>query len=158
MPTMFPCEVLGFRPGARACSALAVALAACGVTMAQQFVDETASRFPSLSEYTNQVTMGDIDGDGDLDLIFANGQGFGSQGAALPVRVFINNGSAVFTDQSAARTGGLTGWHRGVELGDCDVDGDLDVILTNDFNHLPNLLINGAPASSRTRPPRASRT
>ncbi|MCH8343879.1 MAG: VCBS repeat-containing protein [Planctomycetes bacterium] len=112
-------------------------------THAQQFIEESASRFPSPNptEYTNQLTIGDIDGDGDLDLIFANGGNFSSPGAPQPQRVYINNGSGVFTDESAARLG-FSGLCRGVELGDIDDDGDLDLIFAQDFNRLPHLFTN----------------
>lgn len=112
--------------------------------LAQQFTDQTATRFPSPgpNEYSNQASLGDLEGDGDLDIVFANGGGFGSPSAPELVRVYINNGSGTFTDQSVARTGGLTGRHRGVEMGDCDRDGDLDIVLAQDFDSLPNLLIN----------------
>lgn len=111
---------------------------------AQQFIQETSTRFPNPNpaEWTNQSTVGDLDNDGDLDIVFANGGGFSTPGTPDLVRVFINNGSGFFTDESVARTGGLAGLHRGVELGDVEQDGDLDVILTQDFNRLPNLLIN----------------
>ena len=109
-----------------------------------QFVDETSTRFPSPNptEYTNQLTIGDLDGDGDLDIVFANGGNFGTAGVPQMARVYINNGSGFFTDETAARTGGFSGLHRGVELGDCDNDGDLDILLVQDFDKLPALLIN----------------
>jgi hypothetical protein len=112
--------------------------------LAQQFVEQTTTRFPSPNpaEWTNQVTFGDIDGDGDLDILFANGGNFSSPGTPQLLRVYINNGSGFFADETMARTGGLTGLHRGVELGDCDLDGDLDVVGAQDFNLLPTLLIN----------------
>ena len=42
---------------------LAVLLALAGTTQAQQFVEETSTRFPSPnpSEFTNQLTIGDLD-------------------------------------------------------------------------------------------------
>ena len=127
-------------------SVLLVAILLVGTTPgnAQQFVQETSTRFPNPNpaEWTNQSTVGDLDNDGDLDIVFANGGGFSTPGTPDLVRVFINNGSGFFTDESVLRTGGLAGLHRGVELGDVEQDGDLDVILTQDFNRLPNLLIN----------------
>ncbi|MFM9170050.1 MAG: FG-GAP repeat domain-containing protein, partial [Phycisphaerales bacterium] len=109
---------------------------------AQQFVQQTSTRFPTQSEYTNQCTAVDIDNDGDLDIAWANGQGYSSQGTALPVRIFVNSGGGVFADETAARAAGITGWYRGVEAGDVDRDGDWDLILANDFNKRPQLLIN----------------
>ncbi|MEK6674647.1 MAG: FG-GAP-like repeat-containing protein [Planctomycetota bacterium] len=111
---------------------------------AQQFVQETSTRFPipNPAEWTNQLTIDDLDNDGDLDIVFANGGDFGSPGTPQLVRIFINNAFGFFTDESVSRTGGLTGLHRGVELGDVENDGDLDIILAQDFNRLPNLLIN----------------
>src|SRR5688572_18276490 len=87
-----------------------------------QFDEDTAARFPAplLNEYTNQASIVDIEGDGDLDIALANGQGFSAQGAALRARLFINNGSGVFTEESTTRLGAWMGWARGVEFGDCD--------------------------------------
>src|SRR5690606_8947755 len=111
---------------------------------AQQFVEQTATRFPQPDplEYSNQCTVGDIDGDGDLDILIANGGNFNSPGTPQKLRVYINNGQGVFTDETDARTGGLTFLARGVELGDVERDGDLDVIVAQDFNRQPTLLIN----------------
>lgn len=124
-----------------AVAAMAVpAVESAGQTM---FQDQTTARLPGPNnDYTNQATIGDIDGDGDLDLLLANGGNFFSQGPPQIMRVLINDGTGVFTDESAARTGNLAGTYRGVELGDADGDGDLDIILAHDFNELPALLIN----------------
>ena len=118
----------------------AAALASSG--LAQQFQQQTTSRFPTQAEYTNQATFGDLDGDGDLDIVFANGQGYSSLGALLKPRIYINDGSGVFTDETDARAAGVTGCFRGVELGDCDGDGDLDMVLAQDFFRKPKLLVN----------------
>jgi hypothetical protein len=110
----------------------------------QQFTLETDTRFPqpNPTEYTNQVTAGDLDNDGDLDLVFANGPGFGGAGTPEMARIYINDGNGFFTDETVDRTGGHSGLFRGVELGDVENDGDLDIVLAQDFANVPNLLIN----------------
>ena len=110
---------------------------------AQQFVDETASRFPTpgAAEFSNQLTIGDLDGDLDLDIIFANGGDFASPGTPEVQRVFINDGSGVFVDESSTRLG-FSGLVRGAELGDIDDDGDLDLVLAQDFDRQPRLFVN----------------
>ena len=135
---------------------VAAAALACGwmasPSVAQlQFQDQTTTRFPqpNLNEYTNQTSVCDIDNDGDLDIAFANGQGFNAQGVALKLRIFVNSGTGTFTDESDARVGtgappvAWSGWARGVEFGDCDGDGDSDIIVAQDFNKRPQLFING---------------
>lgn len=121
-----------------------LALAATDAASGQQFVDKTATNFPSPAplEYTSQCTVGDIDGDGDLDVIFANGSGFSCPVTAQILRFYINNGSGTFADGSAAATGSATFKARGVELGDCDGDGDLDIIVAQDCASPLQLLIN----------------
>ncbi|MGA1043737.1 MAG: FG-GAP-like repeat-containing protein, partial [Phycisphaerales bacterium] len=90
----------------------------------------------------NQATFGDLEGDGDLDIVFANGQGYSSLGALLKPRIYVNDGTGVFADETDARAAGVTGCFRGVELGDCDGDGDLDMVLAQDFFRKPKLLLN----------------
>jgi hypothetical protein len=124
-------------------AAVAVVLAIGGPVAAQQFFDRTSSLFPTPnpSEWTNQLTIGDLDGDGALDIVFANGGNFSSAGTPQTQRVYINGGGGAFTDESAARLG-FSGLCRGVELGDIDADGDLDMIFVQDFQRLPALFRN----------------
>ena len=130
-------------PGIFCSTASLAAVMITAASSAQQFVEETATRFPSPnpSDWTNQATVGDIDGDDDLDILFANGGNFSSPGAPQVQRVYINDGTGVFTDESANRLG-FSGLCRGVELGDIDGDDDLDLIYAQDFNRLPGLFVN----------------
>ena len=130
------------RPATVVASAVLASAAIASAAAAQQFQQQTTARFPTQTEYTNQATFGDLDSDGDLDIVFANGQGYTSLGALLKPRIYVNDGTGVFADQTDARAPGITGCFRGVELGDCDADGDLDVVLAQDFFRKPVLLIN----------------
>ena len=76
--------------------------------------------------WANAVQLGDLDGDGDLDVFVANGN-HQSQGGE-PNEVWMNDGSGNFAD-----TGQKLGhsFSRGVELADIDGDGDLDAFVAN---------------------------
>ena len=77
---------------------------------------------------SENIDVGDADNDGDLDVIVGNGGDGGTQ----PNKIYINNGSAVFTDQSATRFAGVPNdTTRDIEFMDMDDDGDLDVYVSN---------------------------
>ena len=145
VPTRSPALVASaasFASRTRVSLLLSTLVVAAAPASAQQFLDQTSTRFPVQAEYSNQCTLVDLDGDGDSDIVFANGQGYSSLGTLLKPRMYINNGSGVFSDQTDARAAGITGCFRGVEAGDVDRDGDWDLLLAQDFNRRPLLLIN----------------
>src|SRR5215831_7909188 len=47
--------------------------------------------------YTHYVLMADIDGDGDLDLVFAAGGGYYMPASTAPFIVYLNDGAGHFT-------------------------------------------------------------
>ena len=83
------------------------------------FTDISEEAGVALETNSRGSTMGDIDNDGDLDIIVTN-----SWADAL---VFLNDGTGKFTE-SHERTGGSWFYGHGIALGDMDGDGDLDLL------------------------------
>tara|TARA_R110002072_G_scaffold107517_1_gene233862 strand:+ start:11630 stop:13027 length:1398 start_codon:yes stop_codon:yes gene_type:complete len=91
------------------------------------FVDVTASHLPSTLDRSSALALGDVDGDGDLDLVVGNGDyGAGSQN-----RLYLNNGNGVFTDVTASHMPIAIDSTDSVALGDVDGDGDQDLVVGN---------------------------
>ena len=71
------------------------------------------------------VALGDIDNDGDLDIVVTNRK-------ANTVGVLNNNGAGVFTTTTFSTGVGKFGkFPMSVKLGDMNNDGDLDIVTTN---------------------------
>jgi hypothetical protein len=79
------------------------------------------------------VALFDFDGDGDLDVYFANGSRLEvDQGAARPRdALFRNDGGWKFRDVTVESGLGDEGWTTGVAVADADNDGLLDLYLAN---------------------------
>jgi len=71
----------------------------------------------------SSIDLGDIDGDGDLDLILT-----GNSGSGYIAKIYRNNGSGSFTEINGGELTGVAG--SSIDLGDIDGDNDLDLILT----------------------------
>jgi len=78
------------------------------------------------SSHSWDVTLGDLDGDDDLDVFFANGI------SATSV-VWFNSGKGTFTQSSQSL--GSSSDSENVTLGDLDSDGDLDAFLSSYQNN-----------------------
>jgi hypothetical protein len=109
----------------------AAALLASGVSA--QLTDLQPGRnFTNSAQFgtgrSENIDVGDADNDGDLDVIVGNG----GDGAPQANKIYINNGSATFTDQTATRLPGAPNdTTRDVEFMDMDDDGDLDIYVSN---------------------------
>ena len=91
------------------------------------FTDGTG-QLPVDADWTSSIAVGDVDGDGDLDLLLGSNDLF--TGINLQNRLYLNGGGGFFTDA----TGQLpvdSDSTRAVELGDVDGDGDLDALIGN---------------------------
>jgi len=96
------------------------------------FVDATSDPLGCPGE-NRAVSCADYDNDGDLDIYLVNG-------AMLPNKLFRNDGGLVFVDATSGPLGDL-GSARGVDWGDYDNDGDLDIYFAN-YNEGNKLLRN----------------
>ena len=76
---------------------------------------------PDLGELVRAVEAGDLDGDGDLDLIVSDGYSL-----SRFTSVLLNDGNGEFTVSEHNFAHG--DYHSGSDLGDLDGDGDLDLV------------------------------
>ena len=73
------------------------------------------------------INFGDVDGDGDQDVLIS-GQPSGGQGTANLTNLFINDGAGTFTVALSTPFPGI--YESAADFGDVDGDGDLDVMIT----------------------------
>jgi len=91
----------------------------------QQFI---ASNLPGPIVWTDAVAFLDIEGDGDLDIALATGDGYSNTGPARQQLLLVNDGAANFTDESVARLGALLLIAKMVIAVDVEGDGDDDLV------------------------------
>src|ERR1041385_4310701 len=84
----------------------------------------TVIKLETTSETSANVSMGDLDGDGDLDIVLAKGRH-----DPLRDRVLLNDGKGGFVASDLGPTADRT---YTAALADLDGDGDLDVLTSND--------------------------
>ncbi|MBD1207810.1 MAG: VCBS repeat-containing protein [Ignavibacteria bacterium] len=120
---------------------------------AGSFSAAVGSPFPlALGANPRAIALGDVDGDGDLDIATGNS-------TSNDVAVLINNGVASFTFATGSPfpVGGNTPW--GITMADFDNDGDIDIATPNNQTNNVSILIN-APSTLliSTNPARNSNT
>jgi hypothetical protein len=92
-----------------------------------RFTDVTATHLPVDHDANRGVVFGDLDGDSDLDLVFASGQ------PTRTICLYLNDGKGRFTDGTAGRLP-TTPSASAVAVADLDEDGDLDIVFTSEMS------------------------
>lgn len=95
-------------------------------------------------EETREGDFGDVDGDGDLDILFANVSAFVA-GADPRNRLLLNDGGGRFTGVTRARLPADPWSSFDGDFFDLDGDGDLDILTSNSDTDLAQRRIADAP-------------
>ncbi|MSO50452.1 MAG: VCBS repeat-containing protein [Acidobacteria bacterium] len=93
------------------------------------WVDATAATIGDTANWTNKVEIADINGDGRLDLLFANGGNYSEAGPPEPNLAFLNRGPGEKFENVSARVFGSTpGTTRVIKARDVSGDGITDIV------------------------------
>ena len=100
---------------------------------AQRWEDATQNCIGATQQWTNKVEVADVDGDGLVDLLMANGGDYSTPGSLEAPRIWKNlgNWSAAGPHCQEITTdvvGAFTGLSRVIKAADVDGDGDLDIV------------------------------
>lgn len=113
------------KPLRAVCPLLGCCALAAAQSPSRHLVTRPYGTLGSESRLTASVSLGDVDGDGDVDAVVANGRHW-----AQPNFVFLNDGNGFF--RVARRLGEELDTSYRAALADLDGDGDLDVAVGND--------------------------
>ena len=102
----------------------------------------SAINLEETSEDSANLSMGDLDGDGDLDLVLAKGRH-----TPLLDRVLLNDGKGRFVATDLGPTADRT---YSAVLADIDGDGDLEILVSNDTPDSKLIYLNDGKAHFRT--------
>lgn len=122
-----------------------VSVLSCGPVFAQQFQNQVGA-VPGPVVWTEGLVAFDADGDGDLEVVFANGDGFNTAGTARLPTFLTNNGvvsgNPAFVDETATRLPNIVMNAKGVIAFDVEDDGDEDLLFVQGYNKQPRLYLN----------------
>jgi hypothetical protein len=111
------------------------------VSFAGAWVDVTNGAIGVTGEWTNKVELADVNGDGHVDVLFANGGNYDSPGTPVLSRVFLNRGDGTFSDVSEDVLGAAVLLTRVIKVHDVNGDGNVDILLGTTFQTQSRLLL-----------------
>jgi hypothetical protein len=101
----------------------------------------TGRTIGATADWTNKVELADLEGDGDVDLLFANGGNYESPGEPVASRVFLNNGDGRFVDGTRDVFGRTVALARVIKVADLNADGRQDIVLGTTYSTQSRLII-----------------
>ena len=128
-------------PASLAAPSAAVAPASPAAPSTAYWLASTDATIGETAEWTNKVELADVDGDGDVDILFANGGLYDRPGEPEPTRVFVNDGRARFTDRSTDVFGDPLNLARVVKVRDVNGDGNQDIVIGTTYQTQSRLLL-----------------
>ena len=112
--------------------------------------DATSTLLGPTSGWSNEVTLVDLDGDGDLDIVLANGGDYSAAGTPELNQVWLNQGpGAAFVDGTDAALGSTPDLSRSIKAGDLDGDGVVDLFVSTTYQ-TPSRLFLGTGGGAMT--------
>lgn len=97
-----------------------------------KFQNVTSSRLPQIKASIGDIELGDVDGDGDLDMVLSDwGEGSNMNNSGGRTMLWLNDGKGTFSDVTNTQMPGLLiqfSWD--LELVDFDNDFDLDIAIS----------------------------
>lgn len=104
--------------------------------------DATAETIGETSAWTNKVDLADLNGDGMVDILFANGGDYRTPGEPVLSTVFLNQGAGKpFLDATADIFGDQPMLCRVIKTADVNADGDIDIFFGATFQSASRLLL-----------------
>ena len=103
--------------------------------------DATDETIGMTSEWSNKVELADIDGDGLVDILLANGAGYSSPDGPELSRAFLNKGPGMQFEDVGAAVFGDPAQTRVLKVRDVDNDGAPDIFMGNSFGEPSRLYL-----------------
>ena len=103
--------------------------------------DVTDTAIGSTGGWSNKVELADIDGDCDVDLLFADGGNYDAPGTPLVSQVWINDGTGTFDDRSRDVLGDVPSLARVIKVRDVNADGLVDIFVGTTYQTQSRLFL-----------------
>ncbi len=105
------------------------------VALAAAWADATAGTIGATKEWSNKLELADINGDGLVDILLANGAGYSSAEGPEQSRVFLNQGAGKAFKEVSAQVFPNKGQTRVIKARDVNADGNVDLVVGNSYGN-----------------------